>query len=123
MFKKSNYYRADTAILSISSLRFNALDSWLFWAAWINSCVKFISYCLSLEWAEFKDYIWLFPSIGAILVGISLFTPAAYLSTGLGSVFVWRVGFALLTGGGYGPETDFFDIADIIFLELLLQYF
>ncbi len=56
--------------------------------------------------AEAKDYIWLCPFIGAILTGISLFTPAAYKSTGDGLVFLWMYGFALLTGGE-GPEPDY----------------
>jgi hypothetical protein len=60
--------------------------------------------------AEFKDYVWLFPFIGAILIGISLITPAAFQSTPFGFIFIWMNGFALLTGGGYGPETDFLDI-------------
>ncbi len=62
--------------------------------------------------AEAKDYIWLFPFIGAILTAISLFTPAAFRSFPMGgSAFVWMNGFAVLTGGPSGPETDFFDIA------------
>ena len=56
--------------------------------------------------AEAKDYIWLCPFIGAILTGISIYTPAAYKSTGDGLVFLWMYGFALLTGGE-GPEPDY----------------
>ncbi len=62
--------------------------------------------------AEAKDYIWLCPFIGAILTGISLFTPAVFRSYPMGgSAFIWMNGFAVLTGGPSGPETDFFDIA------------
>ncbi len=59
--------------------------------------------------AEAKDYIWLCPFIGAILTGISLFTPAAYEIGGLFSSFVWMTGFMVVTGGAYGPEPYIFD--------------
>ncbi|MFX1321817.1 MAG: zinc ribbon domain-containing protein [Promethearchaeota archaeon] len=62
--------------------------------------------------AEAKDYIWLFPFIGAILTAISLFTPAVFKSYPMGgSQFIWMDGFAVFTGGPSGPETDFIDIA------------
>jgi len=47
--------------------------------------------------AEAKDYIWLFPFIGAILTAISLFTPAVYKSFPMGG-------------------------SEFTFLELLLQF-
>ena len=61
--------------------------------------------------AEFKDYVWLFPFIGSIIILIGLFTPAVYENVGFTSTFIWMTGFMLFTGGGYGPEPDFFDIA------------
>ena len=57
--------------------------------------------------AEAKDFIWLCPFIGAILIGISLFTPAAYEAHGIYNSFVWMTGFMVLTGGAE-PETGFF---------------
>ncbi len=67
--------------------------------------------------AEAKDKMWVFPFIGAILVGISLFTPAAQHLYGLGSSFIWMTGFMLLAGGA-GPYTGFF--ADPIGGEVIL---
>lgn len=58
--------------------------------------------------AEAKDYIWLFPFIGAILTGISLFTPAAYEAHGIYHSFVWMTGFMVLTGGADSPKTGVF---------------
>jgi hypothetical protein len=57
--------------------------------------------------AEAKDYLWLCPFIGAILTGISLFTPAAFETYGNTS-FIWMTGFMVVTGGMLGPETGFF---------------
>ncbi len=58
--------------------------------------------------AEARDFIWLCPFIGAILVAIGLFTPAAYEAHGIYHSFVWMTGFMLITGGAYGSETGFF---------------
>ncbi|MFX1410980.1 MAG: hypothetical protein ACFFA6_11545 [Promethearchaeota archaeon] len=60
--------------------------------------------------AEIRDYIWLCPFIGSILVAIGLFTPAVYENVGMSSTFIWMTGFMVYSGGTYGPETDFFDI-------------
>ncbi len=58
--------------------------------------------------AEARDFIWLCPFIGAILVAIGLFTPAAYETYGIISTFIWMTGFTLVTGGPSDPETGFF---------------
>jgi hypothetical protein len=58
--------------------------------------------------AEIKDYIWLCPFIGAVLTGISLFTPAAYDTSGSSSLFIWMNGFTVITGGVFGPKSGFF---------------
>jgi hypothetical protein len=74
--------------------------------------------------AEFKDYVWLFPFIGAILVAIGLFTPAAiYHITGYTELY-WMHGVVVLTGGVNGPDVQFVDslgllIPGIISLILL----
>lgn len=74
--------------------------------------------------AKFKDYVWLFPFIGAILVAIGLFTPAAiYHITGYTELY-WMHGVVVLTGGIDGPEVQFVDslgllIPGIISLILL----
>ncbi|MFX1410979.1 MAG: zinc ribbon domain-containing protein [Promethearchaeota archaeon] len=60
--------------------------------------------------AEIRDYIWLFPFIGAILVAIGLFTPAAYETEGPLSTFIWMFGFTLRTGGINGPDSFIFDV-------------
>jgi hypothetical protein len=74
--------------------------------------------------AEFKDYVWLFPFIGSILVAIGLFTPAAiYHITGYTELY-WMHGVVVLIGGIDGPEVHFVDslgllIPGIISLMLL----
>ncbi|MFX1315558.1 MAG: zinc ribbon domain-containing protein [Promethearchaeota archaeon] len=61
--------------------------------------------------AEAKDYIWLLPFIGTILVGISFFTPAAFGRTeAYGftySTFIWMTGFTRYGSGDY-IELGFF---------------
>ncbi|MFX1315563.1 MAG: hypothetical protein ACFE9T_06830 [Promethearchaeota archaeon] len=70
--------------------------------------------------AEAKEYIWLCPFIGAVLIGISLFTPAAYEAHGIYHSFVWMTGFMVLTGGMDGPETGLF--AEPFTGEVILGY-
>ncbi|MFX1315562.1 MAG: zinc ribbon domain-containing protein [Promethearchaeota archaeon] len=50
---------------------------------------------------EAKDYIWLLPFIGAILVAIGLLTPAAYDTSGTTSQFIWMTGFMVVHGVMY----------------------
>lgn len=61
--------------------------------------------------AELKDYVWLFPFIGAILVAIGLFTPAAiYHITGSSiTELYWMHGLIILIGGSDGPDVQFVD--------------
>ena len=66
--------------------------------------------------AEFKDYVWLFPFIGAILVAIGLFTPAAiYHITGYPiTELYWMHGVVVMTGGLDGPDVQFVDSLGIL---------
>lgn len=77
--------------------------------------------------AEFKDYVWLFPFIGAILVAIGLFTPAAIHHVPGSSIteLYWMHGLIILTGGSDGPDIQFVDklgllVPGIISLTLLI---
>ncbi len=66
--------------------------------------------------AEFKDYVWLFPFIGAILVAIGLFTPAViYHITGYPiTELYWMNGVVVTTGGLDGPDVQFVDSLGIL---------
>ena len=65
-----------------------------------------------------RDYIWILPFIGSILAAISIFTPAAVFSSGLGQLLQYMTGFYIVVGGGV-PSFGFVDIPIIIIVGII----
>ncbi|MFX1278808.1 MAG: zinc ribbon domain-containing protein [Promethearchaeota archaeon] len=56
---------------------------------------------------EPKDYIWILPFIGGILILISIFTPAYYASIYSVTEYYWMWGLDYYSVSGYGSQTTF----------------
>ncbi|TKJ23841.1 MAG: hypothetical protein CEE43_01380 [Promethearchaeota archaeon Loki_b32] len=65
-----------------------------------------------------RDYIWILPFIGSILAAISIFTPAAVISSGSGQLLQYMDGFYVILGRGT-PEFGFVDIPILMIVGIV----